>query len=62
MAKKKQMGRPPLPDGEARTAWMQIRLTDAEKETFQLAASRAGQSLSEWAKERLSKAVKRESK
>jgi predicted HicB family RNase H-like nuclease len=39
-----------------------VRLTDAEKAEYQKAAKRAGVSLSEWIRDRLDKAAKRESR
>jgi predicted HicB family RNase H-like nuclease len=58
----KKMGRPPLAPGEAKGEYFQLRLTAAERIEYEQAAQRAGQSLSAWIRERLSKAVKRESK
>ena len=56
------MGRPPLKPGEAKSAVFQIRLTDAERASYEQAAQRAGVSLAAWMRERLNKAAKRESK
>lgn len=54
-------GRPPRdPEGAAKI--VPIRMTDSERERYQKAAERAGMSLSEWARDRLDKAVNRESK
>lgn len=55
-------GRPPKPPGEALAERIDLRITTAEKADYESAASRAGQSLSEWMRERLNKAAKRESK
>ena len=51
------MGRPPLPDGEGRTAWVQLRLTESEKESYRLAAEQVGVPLSDWIRECLDKAA-----
>ena len=37
----------------------QLRLSDAERESYEAAAKRAGQSLSAWIRERLNRAAKR---
>lgn len=42
------MGRPPLPDGQGRTARIEWRTTDARKASAQRLAERAGQTLSAW--------------
>ncbi len=55
-------GRPPRDPGGNAAKIQPIRLTDAERETFRDAADRAGVSLSEWIRDRLLKAAKRESK
>jgi hypothetical protein len=39
-----------------------IRLTDAEKAVYQRAAIKAGLTLSEWVRDRLGKAAKREAR
>ena len=55
-------GRPPI-DPEKRVSEMvPVRMTQSERVTFQAVAERAGLSLSEWIRERLAKAAKRESK
>jgi Mobilization protein NikA len=41
---------------------VEIRLTDSERITYQKEAERCGQSLSEWIRERLALAAKREAK
>jgi predicted HicB family RNase H-like nuclease len=53
-------GRPTRdPDGEAAKI-VPIRMTDAERELYAKAAAKAGVSLSEWARDRLSRTAKRE--
>lgn len=54
------MARPPKKDGEARDRLMQIRLLQREYESFSTAAQDAGLDLSEWVRERLKKAAKKE--
>jgi hypothetical protein len=61
-AAKNKGGRPPLPEGKAKGHMLQVRLSDAERITYQKAAERCGQSLSEWIRERLERAAKREAK
>ena len=55
-------GRPARDPSGAPSKHFIMRLTDAERADYQRAADRAGLSLSEWVRERLSKAAKRESK
>lgn len=62
MKRKPQRGRPPLPAGEAAHARIQLKLTEAEKADYLRAAARAGVTLSEWMKDRLGKAARRECK
>ncbi len=47
------MGRPPLPDGEAREVVFTLRLSDAEREEIVEAARRSGQPATKWARETL---------
>jgi predicted HicB family RNase H-like nuclease len=55
-------GRPTRdPTGEPSKHFI-MRLTDAERENYAKAAERAGMSLSEWIRDRLTGAAKRESK
>ena len=56
------MGRPPKPEGTTLPETLQIRLTADDKAEFYAAARRAGASVSEWMRDRLKKAAKRESK
>jgi predicted HicB family RNase H-like nuclease len=55
-------GRPPRDRAEGASKIVPIRMTEAERQRYQQAAERAGVSLSEWARDRLDKAAKRESK
>jgi predicted HicB family RNase H-like nuclease len=55
-------GRPTRdPAGEVSKHFI-MRLTDGERENYEKAAKRAGMSLSEWARDRLTAAARRESK
>jgi hypothetical protein len=53
------MGRPPLEPGEAKDQVFQIRLTAAERESYEAAAKRANVPLAKWIRERLNRAAKR---
>jgi|tagenome__1003787_1003787.scaffolds.fasta_scaffold14230037_1 hypothetical protein len=55
-------GRPPLAPGEAKGHRLQIRVTDAELSECQEAARKAALSLSEWVRDRVSRAAKREAR
>ena len=55
-------GRPPRDPDEGASKIVPIRMTEAEHQRYQSAAGRAKMSLSEWARDRLDKAAKRESK
>lgn len=57
MSQGKKMGRPRLPKGEAKKVYP-LRLSDAERKTFEEAAIRAGQPLPEWMRTHLTKAAK----
>ncbi len=48
---RKRKGRPPLPDGDGRTATLAIRLRPDELEFMRRCADRRGVSLSEWVRE-----------
>lgn len=58
----KKPGRPPRDPNEGASKIVPIRMTDAEQQRYQQAAHRAGVSLSEWARDRLDKAARRELK
>lgn len=53
------MGRPPMDPGDARDQVYQLRLTAAEKESYEAAAKRAQEPLSKWIRDRLNRAAKR---
>jgi hypothetical protein len=55
----KRMGRPPMDPGDARDQVYQLRLTAAEKESYEAAAKRAQEPLSKWIRDRLNRAAKR---
>jgi hypothetical protein len=49
--KKPRMGRPALPEGEARDIVFTLRLTEAERDALVSAAKRAGKPPTQWARE-----------
>jgi hypothetical protein len=49
----KKRGAPKKPAAKSKGALVQIRLNDAEKQAFQLAAESDGKKLSEWIRDRL---------
>ena len=51
--KKRSVGRPSLPKGEARAKVTPVRLQDTERAAFEKAAQKAGMSLSEWIRQTL---------
>ncbi len=59
---KNKGGRPHRNPGEGASKIVPIRMTEAEQQRYLEAAERAEMSLSEWARDRLDKAAKRESK
>jgi len=59
---KRGRGRPRLDPSGPPAKFLTIRASDGERESYRQAAKRAGQPLSEWIRERLNKAAKRESK
>jgi hypothetical protein len=56
--KKRSVGRPSLPKGEARAKVTPVRLQDNERAAFEKAAEKAGLSLSEWIRQSLRVAAK----
>ena len=52
--------RPNKPPGEARDKLMQVRVQEREYAEFQEAAARAGNELSEWVRQTLARAAKRQ--
>lgn len=59
MDEKRGPGRPPVAE-KAQDARIQLRTLDGEKGTYESAAAIAGLSLSEWMRDRLNRAAKRE--
>lgn len=59
---KKRIGRPPKPEGTTLPETLQIRLTADDKARFYAAAERANLSVSEWMRDRLSKAANKEAR
>ena len=57
-----KIGRPPRDPEHGKARIFPVLLTDGEKEDYARAAKRAGMTISEWIRDRLSKAAKRESK
>jgi uncharacterized protein (DUF1778 family) len=53
----KKRGRPPKPEGTTLPGTLQIRVTDDDKSLWLKAAEAAGQSLSEWMRDCLTKAA-----
>lgn len=56
----KKRGAPPKPAGKAKLSLLQIRLTDAEKQAFAAAADMDGKKVSEWVRDRLRRASRKE--
>ena len=54
---KARMGRPPLPDGAAKSVFA-IRLSDSERDAVKQAAKQAGKPMSQWAREVLLQATR----
>jgi hypothetical protein len=52
--KKRKVGRPKLPKGEVKNV-IAIRLSDAERRTFEQEASQRGMRLSEWVRQTMTK-------
>jgi len=61
-ATKRGRGRPPKPPDETKAELMQIRIGEAERIAYQKSAERCGLSFSEWVRDRLNRAAKREAK
>jgi predicted HicB family RNase H-like nuclease len=55
--KRKKVGRPPMPKGEAKGVVLQSRVQPAEKAAYQKAAKSEGKDLSAWIRETLNRAV-----
>jgi hypothetical protein len=56
----KRMGRPPKDPEERKAVLIAFRTEDAEKADYERAASAAGVGLSDWIRDRLKRATKRE--
>ena len=56
----KKRGLPPKQKGTAKTRYLQVRVSDAEKEGFDQAAHLAGLEMSAWVRERLRIAARTE--
>ena len=56
--RKKKVGRPPMPKGEAKAIVLQSRVQPAEKTAYQKAAKAEGKDLSTWIRETLNEAIK----
>jgi hypothetical protein len=59
---KSSMGRPPISASGAMGRVFQIRLTDEERAEYQRAAGKMGMKLSEWVRDRLGRAAKRDTR
>ena len=55
--KRKKVGRPTLPKGEAKTIVLQSRVQESEKTAYQKAAKSEGKDLSTWVRETLNKHI-----
>lgn len=53
-------GRPPGPTADRKARYIQVRATDAERDTFGMAADLEGLSMSAWIRNRLRAAAKSE--
>jgi predicted HicB family RNase H-like nuclease len=56
--KRKKVGRPTLPKGEAKTIVLQSRVQESEKKAYQSAAKSQGKDLSTWVRDTLNAAAK----
>lgn len=56
----KKPGRPPKKAGTTKTRYLQVRVSEAEKATFDVAADLAGLEMSAWVRERLRIAARKE--
>ena len=55
--RKKRVGRPAMPKGEAKAIVLQSRVQPAEKAAYQRAAKSEGKDLSTWVRETLNRAL-----
>lgn len=58
MQKRKKVGRPTLPKGEAKTIVLQSRVQESEKKAYQKAAHAEGKDLSAWIRDTLNASAK----
>lgn len=56
--RKKKVGRPPMPKGEAKAIVLQSRVQPAEKAAYQRAAHSQGKDLSTWIRDTLNAAIR----
>lgn len=56
--KRKKVGRPRMPKGEAKGVVLQSRVQESEKKAYQNAAKAQGKDLSTWVRETLNQAIK----
>ena len=57
--KRKKVGRPPMPKGEAKGVVLQSRVQESERDAYRKAAKAAGLDLSTWVRETLNKSIAR---
>ena len=62
MDKSRGRGRPPKPPDEAKGDILHLRIAEEERINYQKSAERCGLPLSEWVRDRLNRAAKREAK
>lgn len=60
MEKKRGRGRPPKPPEESKADLLHIRIAAEERTSYQKAADNTGMSFSEWVRDRLNKAARRD--
>ncbi len=60
METKPKRGRPPLPENRVKGGRIEIRVSDDEQASYTEAAQAAGLERSEWIRDRLNRAAKRE--
>lgn len=62
MEKQRGRGRPPKPPEDSKADVLHLRVGQDERTAYQETADRSGLPLSEWVRDRLNRAVKREAK
>jgi len=60
MIDRAKMGRPPKPPSVRRSLALDVRIDEAERSAFRVAAEAAGLSLSDWVRSRLRDAARQE--